>query len=470
MPQNQTISDHTAGSNWTKIWNWIQRWFTGDLLNPDRMRADFDRMRGMAAWRYNAHLVAALGWCFLVSWPITYAETALIVLSVTYVVRLWDIWRVARWAYAFPVFISLVLLTAYQALSLAWSAVPSDGHKLLENFRFVMVIPMLWPVIEDRGKLIAALCAGFAILPLTQLATAIGLAYDVPSLVFDNHSPDRNGGWWPLPAAGQVLGLALALHVIPALGVGSGRRRLGTMSIAWTLAIATILGIAASGTRAGWIMGAGVILVGVTLATLKAASKATRRRILLTGLGVIVVSGGIAIATLGGSVRARLEHMQTEIREASTGGDTNSADGARYAMIHWSLEAFESRPIFGVGIGGYPSFVRDEGESSFPGAVRWFNDGRHSHGHNAVLHTLATQGVIGVALSVPVVLSIVIGAWRSARRVGFAGYGVGPSLALVGVVLLTPFDAYQVVSRTVCVIFTLVALCPPVAPAPSRDQ
>ncbi len=423
----------------------------------------------MASWRYNAHLVAALGWCFLVTWPITYAETALIVLSVTYVVRLWDIWRVARWAYAFPVFISLVVLTAYQALSLTWSAAPSDGHKLLENFRFAMVIPMLWPVIEDRRKLIAAMGAGFALLPITQLATAIGLAYDVPSLVFDNHSPDRNGGWWPLPAAGQVLALALALHVIPALGVGSGRRRVGTTAIAWTLAIASILGIAASGTRAGWIMGAGEIFVGVTIAALKAASKATRQRILFTGLGVIVVGGGIAIATLGDSVRARLDRMRTEIREACSGGDTNSADGARYAMIHWSLEAFREHPIVGVGIGGYPSFVRDEGESSFPGAVRWFNDGRHSHGHNAVLHTLATQGMIGVALGVPVVLSIGIGAWRSARRTGFSGYGVGPSLALVGVVLLTPFDAYQVVSRMSCVIFTLVALCPPVVPTARRD-
>jgi O-antigen ligase len=427
------------------------RWLRGDGLDRARIERLWDSSRERDPRGHTAHVICGAVSCFLITMPTSIAELSLVPVFVMLVLRSWVVWRQARAFLGNPVPVLAVLFTIWLWIGLAWTDAPV--RTALEepgNMRWCLAVFFLWPVLDARRVLIAALVAGLMVGQFYQLAQGIAGVVGFEALA-SQRLPGRLSGWWDPAVAGGVLTVALGLH-LPAALMGSGRARW----FAILMVAACVASLVATGSRGGWIAAAGLIALGGGFAAVRGGG----RRVILVAVAAGVI--GTVFAAAAPPVRQRATEAYTEVRDAFVSGDTSTATGARIAMTAWATRAWLSRPIFGVGTGGYAEWARSEIErrnEGLPESERLEIPPLHDHAHNTWAHVAACNGLVGVALLAGVFAAGLCNAVRCVRG-RWGSYAAGPAFALLGLVFFSAFDTVHASGQSAALMGALLALSP----------
>lgn len=413
-----------------------------------------DVARGSWFWLLlAARGVAAYAACVLCVGPMVGVEVGPLPLAVTYLLALPWCWRDAVGVVREPLFWAMLLWAAWITLSLAWTPDVRKGVWELGTSRFGWVALALYPELRRRRGLIVALMVGFALTNLSQVALGVIRAAGWEHLDFNRRYPDRNPGWWIHPAVcGYMFVAALGLHLPVALRDGGWR--------AWACRaglVGTWAGILATGTR-------GAMLAGLALCALagcvefvrrwRGSGSAGRVRLALWTASVVLVVGGV-LAIIAGSESPgrRIREGVVEVRRVIEERDVSTFTGARVQFALWAWELWREHPVRGVGAGGYEHAVRAmlkaRGENAQTPHIA-------PQAHNAVLHVGATLGVVGVGVMGFIAWSALRGAARRAR--GGVPIDASPLWALLGVLLILPFDVPHVNSPPAAMLAVLFVL------------
>lgn len=414
-----------------------------------RARRDLEHVERTDLRGQRLHLILGMLSCLLLAAPTSIVEFAAIPVGVFWIIRWPWMWRVARWSFVTPVFLAALAFTGWQALSLAWSGDRSVGVEEFGTARFAWGLVMLYPVLNRSRGFVLALAVGFLAGNLSQVLHAAGRQWHIDWLTWPR-LPHRNSGWWDPAVGGTLLIAALGLHLPVALmGRGVARR------FAAAATVITLIAILATGTRGAWIGAAA--LTGLTGLVAVARIRPRRRAglLLLSAAALVAVAAGLAWIAAGESIRARFDAGQREIRAALVEGNYNTDTGARLAMAGWAWRLTLEHPVRGVGVGAYrpavEELLRRDGADPAARAI-------HDHAHNAFLHTAATTGLVGLGLFTLMLALGLAGLLRTAQHVGLGTYAASPLFALTGLILMAPFDSFQVNSQTAALMWLFLGL------------
>ncbi len=246
---------------------------------------------------------------------------------------LWPIWC-SMWREAW---VKLLLVwIAWSALSIAWSPDPITGLDRLWNLKFLLWIPLLWPLHRHWAWLLGSFL--FATLVL-QGVQASGVFFDVRKkgmLVMAGMRHPTMAGMWD----------AIALSCWLFLSVVSGWR-MALLSL--PMAVLCAFGFFWAGQRAALVGLLAEIAVANALLAVVAAGWVKRA----------LIRGTIGLAILLVVYSASGKQLVTKINQAakeasqSLSGDTPVIMEARMALWTMSLEAWRASPVVGRGLGGY---------------------------------------------------------------------------------------------------------------------
>ena len=415
--------------------------FDGHYVDRSACDAAFARMHRRDAIGDRLHLVfACLGLVCLFG-PVTLTEIAFGPLLVFFLVRVINTFPVWIHGFGQPAALSAIALSLWMMLSLQWSGDVALGWGEIAELRWFVLVGLIFPVIEKRNQLIAAMCVGVAFGQVGQLIDAFdGFGIDWLASIVENH-PSRIGGWWHPVVGGSILVSTLGL-ALPSAMLGSGRSR----TIGLVGALCVMIGILATGTRGAWLASAVLILVCVVFGLI---SKRIRWKHLLV-LGVIgatiVLASGLVMRQ---SMSIRIGQAQQEIAQILD-GDYDSTIGLRVKMAQGAIDATRAHPIKGVGAGGYQHWV--DGRDS--------ESGVHAHAHMSLLQVSSTLGLIGVGLWSVVLVAILRSAWRLWDRGADGIITLAPMLGIIGLMLASLTDSVQINTQTAALLGALAALCP----------
>lgn len=412
---------------------------------------------------YRVHLWLTLAACTMLCGPTMAVELAWAPALICLVVRMTGQHPILE-PLAFDRVIWVTLAAwAWAGVSIAWTkGTSATWLQDVQGARFLPAMLIVWCVLDRRSWIIAAILAGSLVGLLAQwlhlIDASTGGALGLPI----QRAPGRISGWMDPVSGGSVLVAMLGLWLAPALwGRGWGVRAIGGLGSALTL-----VGIGLTGTRGAWIAAAGVLPIAAALALWQVRP---RRRV-LAPIGVAMAAGligvGVAWASAGEHVRARLEAARNDVRMAMSDRNYASDTGMRLAMWSWALAAGKEHPVLGLGGGGYQPWVRSRGpeEARALGAPADAAPMVHAHAHSWYLHALATLGVPGLLLTLGM-----LGAGTWYGLIGTPGGGgqggwasaleAGPALALIGLGLAGMFDAIAINQQTAILLCVLLGLC-----------
>jgi O-antigen ligase len=427
----------------------VSGFLDGHYVDRAACDAAFLRMHQRDRIGDRVHLFLAFFGIIALFGPVTVTELAFAPLAVFFVVRVLNTFPVWIHGFGQPVVLSMLALAGWMMISLRWSGDPSLAWGEIGELRWLLLIGLLYPVIEKRGMLIAALCIGVLLGQLAQLAEVFNGFGIEPLAGVVSQYPGRISGWWHPVVGGSILVAALGLH-LPAAVIGRGRwRGLGVLGSSITL-----VGIVAIETRGAWI--AAVLLVvsafGFALFTKRLRWK--------QGM-LIALVGAITVASAGWVMRDALADRIGETRAEITqiiDGQYDSYTGARVRMGQLAIEAIESHPIVGVGAGGYQHWASTHDPDADV----------HAHAHNALLQIWSTLGLVGVVLWALVLATIWRSAWRLWDQTPSGVYRLGPAFALLGLMLVSLTDSVEINTQTAALLGLLAALSP--AQRPHIDE
>jgi O-antigen ligase len=315
-------------------------------------------------------------------------------------------WRVLRGehtkAIPFLVAIPLTALAAYTSLSLLWTADLRAGSIALAFFVFpfaagttvVARSPLAAWLPRALGATVVSLACAFALIGLWQaqtrtlffapdleVANAYTTYFRVTSLFKD---PSLYGRW---------LLIAIAVTLI-ALWLGRVRAALGVGLVAFLF----------TGLFFSYSQSSFVALFVVTFA-LTVALGVRRLRLALAAAAVatLVAAGAVAAATV-------------------MGADGRDATSGRSKLARITLEAWETAPVVGVGIGGQPKVSHEQARTISV---------RRSASHATPLTVLAELGVIGFALYVALLAAAAVALSRVTRVTRSLGLGLSATFAVL---------------------------------------
>jgi len=429
-------------------------------INTRPAQAEFDRHRRVyPRWRI-FHLCFAMVFCFLASFPVTAVEIALVSLVVMAALRTPWTYRMMPAILLQPIMLLALAWGAWQMITLAWSPSPALGLEFAGSLRWALLVLAIWPSIEFRPWLIGAWALGFVVGHATQLVHALTLAGLIEATTW-GQMPNRISGWWgPVVGATALCG-ALGLHLGAAV-LGTGRWRL----VAIIAATITLIGVLATGTRGAWLAAGATIAIAGALMLARFARAGHRRpplRALGIAAGALVLAGAGAWALAGEQIAARTRAAHSEIAAALRQHDYDTDTGARILMWRQAWRAWSSRPLSGVGIGGYQRWARADAERLNPTPP---TDRIHAHAHGMIPHVAAETGLIGLALFASIIAAGFRGACRGPEPVR-TGYERAPALALAGLLLAATFESIPVVTRSSVHLWVLLTLCPVWRPPPT---
>lgn len=420
----------------------------------------FDHQRRIDPFGHKVHTAFAMLACFSVGLPTSAVELGTIPLLAAFAIRAHRHWRTWPRLFLQPLMLTIVAWTLLGLTSRLWTE--GSPHAWITEFgaaRFAIVLLCLWPVADRRPLLLAALAAGLALGQLSQLSHALGTTLHWPLPTW-NRLPGRNSGWWDPVIAGSLLTAALGLHLPAALWGKKVWRALGIAGCTITLP-----GILATGTRGAWLASGALIALALLAALLRV--KPRRRMLRAAGalLAVLAVGATISWLTIGGQLAARYHAGRQEITAAIEHKQFQSDTGARILMAWWACEALAEHPISGVGLGGFEAWSRAHVlEQGIDPATRNY----HAHAHNAILQAGATLGVPGLLLALTLVALALTGAAHRQPGDGPPGDAEGPLFALLGLLLVSPFDSIQVNSQTCALLTVLLLFAMQTRPTPPR--
>lgn len=426
--------------------------------NPESVEQAFATQRDVDPFGHKLHALLGALWCVLVSGPVSLIEFGWAPLGVCFLIRyprhqcthsalkrLVTPWFVLAWA-------------GWQGVSVLWSMDRDMGIEEFGALRFAVPILLLWPVLDRRAWLIAGLAIGLLAANVAQVVHAIGTAFDIPTLTFPR-LPGRNSGWWQPVVGGTMLTAGVGLHLPAALTARGKWRLVGIFGL-----VASIAGVVATGSRGAWIASGALLFIGGAWLIRRLVGRGLTWGHLPLILALLVVFGAVGYKTFWPGMRARALEGVQEIRQIVESGDYSTYTGARIVMARWAIRAFQSSPVYGIGAGSFKPWVAREIERDRSGLPE---NPAHAHAHNTFLQVAATTGVMGLALfTVIVVLSVRGGFTRGGGGGDVSGYEAGPAFALLGMLLVTPFDVVNINAQTAGMWWIIVALCLWGRPAP----
>lgn len=408
---------------------------------------------------YWVYVFFAAGFLFFRGTPVTAAEIAGAPMAVWW-------FACVRWTWPmlnrFGAYLTARLILAWIAwvmLSLLWTPSNYQGWREVGGTaRFVVAVPLLWPVLNQRRVLIAALAAGFFLMNAVQAAQWAGFIRHPHWMVWAS-DPDRISAWTQPVVAGSLLTAALGLHLPAALMARGWPRTLGIAGSAISAAAA-----AATGTRGAWLASIALFAAVALTAAVRYIRSGSRRRLAAIPI-TVALAAAIALAVWlvsGPAIQRRVDKGLSEVREALRSDNYQSDTGKRIDMARQAVAAFQSHPIRGVGAGGYQQWALDNLKSQ--GVDITTRDIRR-HAHSTPLHLAATLGIVGLLLFSALTLYPLITECRRLHHTpGPLGYDAGPAFALLGLLLAGVFDTIYVNSQTAALLFALVGLCVPRRP------
>jgi O-antigen ligase len=453
-----------------------------------QQRHDSQFFHYLGTFGYPFQMWLAALWCVLIVGPIATVELGGIAIVVCFLARLPFIWRGLWDALRQP---AVVLLAAWCGWGWVLTARAGFSEAALHDMsfqRWAYAFIVLWAVMDQRRVLVCALGVGFALAQLAQVGEAIGYRWGIESLVW-SHPPAPNpaariSGWWHQPAIGGAMLVAcLGLHIGPAL-FGRGRTRV----IGIVASLATVVALLATGTRGAWVAAVGLVMVvaamgvgamvfgsgaGYAGAVSGAKAKDAETDDSVPGgtpglrLGAVVLMLGLVVALVFvlPTTRSRVSVLVTEVRDVLTREDSDSDMGGRVLAAKAAVDAIAKFPIAGVGPGGFHAHVqRYATEKAITIAPHRLE--KLKTAHNTLLHTTATQGVVGAVLLYAAIGCALWGGLRPRTSAGtprlseFVGtYSAAPALALLGMVMAGAFESTPVNASTGALSTVLIALC-----------
>jgi len=423
--------------------------FDGHYIDRQACNSAFARMHQRDPLGDRLHLLFACLGLIALFGPVTLTEIAFAPLAVFFFVRIFNTFPVWIHGFGQPVALAAIALAGWMMLTLNWSGDSAHGWTEIGELRWFVLVGLIFPVIEKRMILIAAMCIGIAIAQLAQVVDAFdGFGIEPLANLVQNH-PGRIAGWWHPVVGGSILVGALGLH-LPALlfgtGFGSGRTR--TLGIVGSSAI--IVGIIATGTRGAWIACAILIALSILVGTITKQLRWQRVLIFVAALGALAILAGVV---MGDGLRDRLDETRTELGEILD-GQYDSYTGLRVKMGQAAIQAGVEHPVIGVGAGGYQSWANDQNPDSKV----------HAHAHNSLLQVWSTLGFVGVMLWAILLIAMLRASWRIWDRDGEGVYGLGPLFAIIGLILASLTDSIQLNTQTAAMLGALAALSPTYRP------
>ncbi len=422
---------------------------TGLYVDRVACNAAFERMHQRDAIGDRVMLFLAAAGLICLFGPVTMTEIAMIPLFVFFLVRVLNTFPIWIHGFGQPSVLVSIALIAWMFIALSWSEDQAHGLAEIGQLRWLFAMGFLFPLIEKRNILIYAICIGIALGQIGQVLDAFnGFGIDPIASLVENHE-GRIAGWWHPVIAGGILVAAMGLHM-PAALWGSGRTR-------WVgIAGVTIsaIGVLATGTRGAW--GAAILLCVVGVSLMLIVRRVPIKRIVLVGaIGAALV--GVTGFVIRDSIMIRINETRDELREMET-GDFSSYSGRRVRMAQEAIDAFQSHPIHGVGTGAYQEWCIAQGQAY------------GAHAHNALLHILATLGIVGGLLWVILIMVVLVNAYRWGTRPGASPYAMGPMLAIIGLMFSSLTDCVQINAQTIALVGILIGLCPAYAPGADFEQ
>jgi putative inorganic carbon (HCO3(-)) transporter len=208
----------------------------------------------------------------------------------------------------------------------------------------------------------------------------------------------------------NVLGAFLAMTFVLALADLIGARSISARILLANVLIVVGLALLLSFSRSGWLGAAlGAIIV------IARESHSISLRVAVISLGV--VAAGLAIALVAGG---GFELQRLLVARAMTLFDLHEWGGSRLHIWLDSLQLIGSRPIVGVGPDNfglvYPRFQTGD----------WGRGIRDAHQqidktHAEMLQVAATQGILGVAAYLWILVAFVRSFWKGRHMAGAAG-------------------------------------------------
>ncbi len=387
----------------------------------------------------------------------------------TSILRMPIAWLVAAWI-------------AFFAMSVLWSPDQATGLQELGAARTLLVPIAVWPIIERLPWLLGAALAGVAGQNVVQILQMVDLV---------DHGPGRAGGLIHPIQTGAWCLVALCLHISAIL---TTRGRLRWISLAG--GILAGVGLVATGSRGPWLAGVATLPLLVALLAIRRPAA----RPVAAALGVMLILAGVAGLPI---IKPRIDEMNSEIRRVIDAKDYWSSTGLRVGLADWALDIFSESPIVGAGAGGfrkrykqldaYTDAVARAEHASFvervPGyeqalvdgadvtALAQYEQGRveackrskymhRGHAHSTYLQTLATQGLIGAAILVAMLLVLLRSAWIQGRDHPYAEAILFCVLAwMIG----AQFDSYHLNGHLLGLLALLIAATLPHRPAPRYE-
>ena len=202
------------------------------------------------------------------------------------------------------------------------------------------------------------------------------------------------------------------------------------------------VGLVLSNSRGGIL----AMLVQVVIAALLLTKRLALRAALVVALVAGVLAGTLWVG--GDRLMSNFEHASSEVAV-----DANSEGASRKEIWRATLKLFAAHPILGAGLGGY--WIAITAYHDAPGTLT------PQEAHNDYLELLASGGVVGFALGVWFVVSIVRlvrkNLWSSSGSI--RGVRIGAILGLAGVAVhsMVDFGLHLMVNAVVFVALVMLA-------------
>lgn len=408
-------------------------------------RDAIERAQGGPRWLWWLHLLGALAWTVCVCGRTTYVEVGGALLWLMTLVRLPWVWRAVVMGLAHPLFLAIVVWTAWRAISLLWSPDVEAGVDRIDKIRFIWNIPFLLPLAPMVGTLVVGLVCGFFVYNLSQLSHGLSRA-GMDWLPQWDRMPNRNAGWNEPVAGGTNLCAALGLHLAALL---HGRRGWAVLGGVGT--VITLVALLATGTRGAWIAAAGLVALACIVGVRKIPWTARRVAVACVVGLVLIGAGGV----VGWKVAApRATEAYQELEQVFEQQDFSSYTGTRLLLMWWAVQAFSDSPIGGTGEGGYETWVLENlARRGIDPADRTHTG---PHPHNTLLQPLANTGIVGLMLYVMVLLLMTRIAWTC--RLHEHPYAAGVPWALLGLFAACMFEVMHMNTHVLAMWMLLMGL------------
>ncbi|MCZ6836380.1 MAG: O-antigen ligase family protein [Planctomycetota bacterium] len=348
------------------------------------------------------------------------------------------LWRI-KGLWLMPLWLIWCLLTLF------WSSDPGQGLDELGAARHLLLPLMLWPLLGERNRLIAALLVGIFFQNMVQLAQALDL-----SDLMKHGAGDRAGGWLHPIQTGVFCGAALCWYLATLIHERSPKRWLVLIP-----ALAAFFGLIVSGSRGPWL--ACFIVLPLQFVFLLIRLPERRRFIIQLALASLII--GALGGWLGRSmIQPRLEQAKTEYIQAIENGDYGTSVGLRIGLWTWAWDSFRERPILGHGLGSYRNQILKQPTYQIA-AERWprkaENYMQRDHAHSIYLHLLACAGIVGATLFVIFLIWSLVAAWRMPRS---QALNEGVLSILLLWMLTAQFDALHLIGHMFGLLMFLISL------------